>query len=148
MKLFESAMYTLKRYADFSGRASREEFWWFLVFVIVANAIASLVGVLLGLSAVLPGAVAFLLLIPQIAVAVRRLHDIGKGGRELIVPGIMLLLVPAAFAFRGILPQIIALGFLCITLLAFGNLLTLFLEKGSSIPNRYGAAPTAFSYAR
>ena len=46
-----------------------------------------------------------------------------------------------AFAFRGILPQIIALGFLGITLLAFAHLLTVFLKKGSTIPNRYGAAP-------
>ena len=38
MKLFESALYTLKKYADFSGRASREEFWLFFVFVIIANA--------------------------------------------------------------------------------------------------------------
>ena len=35
-----------------------------------------------------------------------------------------------------------------IVLLAFANLLTLFLKKGSTVPNRYGAAPTAFSFAR
>jgi uncharacterized membrane protein YhaH (DUF805 family) len=59
----------------------------------------------------------------------------------------MLLLVPVAFAFRGALPQIVALGYLGITVLAFANLLTLFMKKGSTIPNRYGAAPTAFSFA-
>ena len=80
--------------------------------------------------------------------AVRRLHDIGKSGRELVVPCLMLLLLPLTFAFRGVLPQIVALGFLGITLLAFAHLLTLFLKKGTTIPNRYGAAPTAFSYAR
>ena len=53
-----------------------------------------------------------------------------------------------AFAFRGILPKIVALGFLGITLLVFANLLTLFIKKGSAVPNRYGAAPTAFSFAR
>jgi uncharacterized membrane protein YhaH (DUF805 family) len=60
----------------------------------------------------------------------------------------MLALVPVAFAFRGILPKIVALGFLGLTLLVFANLLTLFLKKGSTVPNRYGAAPTAFSFAR
>jgi uncharacterized membrane protein YhaH (DUF805 family) len=55
--------------------------------------------------------------------------------------------VPIAFAFRGVLPQIVALGYLGITVLAFANLLTLVMKKGSSIPNRYGAAPTAFSFA-
>ena len=95
----------------------------------------------------LAGAVGVLLLIPQLAVAFRRLHDVNKTGRELIVPCVMLLLVPVAFAFRGILPQIVALGYLGITVLAFANLLTLFMKKGSTIPNRYGAAPTAFSFA-
>jgi uncharacterized membrane protein YhaH (DUF805 family) len=82
-----------------------------------------------------------------VAVAVRRLHDLGKSGRELVVPCVMLMALPLAFAFRGILPKIVALGFLGITLLVFANLLTLFIKKGSSIPNRYGAAPTAFSFA-
>ena len=147
MKLFESALYSLKKYADFSGRASREEFWLFFVFVIIANAVASLVGALLAVRPLLAGAVGVLLLIPQLAVAVRRLHDVNKTGRELIVPCVMLLLVPVAFAFRGVLPQIVALGYLGITVLTFANLLTLFMKKGSTIPNRYGAAPTAFSFA-
>ncbi|HEX6410936.1 MAG TPA: DUF805 domain-containing protein [Sphingomicrobium sp.] len=148
MKLLDSALYTLKKYADFSGRASREEFWCFFAFVIIANAVASLVGAVLRVGPMLSAAVGLLLIIPQLAVAVRRLHDIGKPGRELLVPCLMLLLLPLAFAFRGILPQIVALGFLGITLLAFAHLLTLFMKKGTTIPNRYGAAPTAFSFAR
>ena len=148
MFIFQSALQTLKKYADFSSRASREEFWCFFAFLIIANAVASFVGLLLGFGAALSGIVGALLIIPQLAVAVRRLHDLGKSGRELIVPCGMLLAVPLAFAFRGILPKIVALGFLGITLLVFANLLTLFLKKGSSVPNRYGAAPTAFSFAR
>ncbi len=120
----------------------------FVVFVIVAQAIAGFVGLLLGMRGALSGVVGLLLIIPQLAVAVRRLHDVGKTGRELVVPCVMLLLVPVAFAFRGILPQIIALGFLGITLLTFAHLLTVFLKKGSTIPNRYGAAPSAFSFAK
>ena len=148
MFIFYSAFQTLKNYADFKGRASREEFWCFFAFLIIANALASFVGLLLGFGAALSGIVGALLIIPQLAVAVRRLHDLGKTGRELVVPCIMFLAVPLAFAFRGILPKIVALGFLGITLLVFANLLTLFLKKGSSVPNRYGAAPTAFSFAR
>jgi uncharacterized membrane protein YhaH (DUF805 family) len=148
MMLFESAFYTLKKYADFSGRASRSEFWYFFAFLIIVNALAGLLGMLLGVGRALPGLIGLLLIIPQIAVAVRRLHDIGKGGKELVVPCVMLALVPLAFAFRGILPKIVALGFLGLTLLVFANLLTLFLKKGTTVPNRYGAAPTAFSFAR
>jgi len=147
MKLLESALSTLKKYAVFSGRASREEFWCFFAFVIITNAAAGLIGVLLGARAI-GGLIGLLLFFPQIAVAVRRLHDLGKSGRELLVPVVMLLLLPLAFAFRGILPQIVALGYLGITLLVFAHLLTMFLKKGSTIPNRFGAAPTAFSFAR
>jgi len=147
MFIFQSAIQTLKKYADFNGRASREEFWCFFAFVIIANAVASFVGLLLG-ALMLSGIFGLLLVIPQVAVAVRRLHDLGKSGHELVVPCVMLLAVPLAFAFRGILPKIVALGFLGLTLLVFANLLTLFLKKGTTVPNRYGAAPTAFSFAR
>jgi len=119
MKLIESALFTLKKYADFSGRASREEFWLFFVFVIIANAVATLLGALLAVGPLISGAVAVPLLIPQLAVGVRRLHDVNKTGRELVVPCVMLFLVPVAFAFRGVLPQIVALGYLGITVLAF-----------------------------
>ena len=145
--MLESALHTLKRYADFSGRASREEFWCFFAFVIIGNAAASIVGMLFGVGPMLSGAVALLLIIPQLAVAVRRLHDLGKSGKELVIPCVMLLFLPLAFAFRGILPQIVALGFLGVTLLSFAHLLTLFMKAGTTVPNRYGAAPTAFSFA-
>src|SRR3954471_8012455 len=148
MFVFESAFQTLKKYADFNGRASRHEFWCFFAFVIIANAVTGLVGMLLAFGPALSGLVGLLLIIPQIAVAVRRLHDLNKSGRELVVPCIMFAALPLAFAFRGILPKLVALGFLGITLLAFANLLTLFLKKGTNVPNRYGAAPTAFSFAR
>jgi len=145
MFVFQSALQTLKKYAEFNGRASRHEFWCFVVFVIVANALAGFLGMALGY--LVSGLIGLLLLIPQIAVAVRRLHDLGKSGKELAVPCVMLALMPVAFMFRGFLPKIIALGYLGITLLVFANLLTLFLKKGSTIPNKYGAAPTAFSFA-
>lgn len=148
MFMFESALQTLRKYADFNGRASRQEFWCFFAFVIIANAVAGFVGAVLGLWGALSGLVAIVLLIPQLAVAVRRLHDVGKSGRELVVPCAMLVAAPVMFRFGGFLPRIVALGFFGLTLLAFANLLALLAKKGSTIPNRYGAAPTAFSFAR
>ena len=148
MFIFESAFETLRKYADFNGRASRHEFWCFFAFLVIVNVAAGLVGTLFLLGPALPGLIGLLLLIPQVAVAVRRLHDTGKSGRELVVPCVILAVMPVAFAFRGLLPNIIALGLLGVCLLAFANLLTLFLQKGSTVPNRYGAAPTAFSFAR
>jgi len=147
MFILQSALQTLKKYADFKGRASRDEFWCFFAFLIIANAVASFVGLLLGFGPTLAAIVGALLIIPQLAVAVRRLHDVEKSGRELLVPCLMFLALPLAFAFRGILPQIVALGFLGMTLLVFANLLRLFLKEGSTVPNRYGGAPTAFTFA-
>lgn len=147
MSIIESAFQGLKKYADFKSRASREEFWSFLGLVVILQAVAGFVGLLFGVGPLLSGIVSALLIIPQLAVAVRRLHDVGKSGRELLVPCIMFLALPLAFAFRGVLPQIVALGFLGMTLLVFANLLRLFLKKGSTVPNSYGGAPTAFSFA-
>jgi uncharacterized membrane protein YhaH (DUF805 family) len=147
MSIIESAIQGLKKYADFKGRASREEFWAFLGLVIIVQALAGFVGLVFGVGPLLSSIVGALLIIPQLAVAVRRLHDVGKSGRELFVPCIMFLALPLAFAFRGVLPQIVALGFLGMTLMVFANLLRLFLKKGSTVPNHYGGAPTAFSFA-
>ncbi len=147
MFLFQSAFYTLRKYADFNGRASRSEFWCFIAFVIIAQAVAGILGLLLGFGSALSGFVALMLAIPQIAVAVRRLHDLGRGGRELVVPCVMLAAGPLIYSFGGILPRIVALGWAGLTLLVFANLLLLFLKEGKQIPNRYGASPTAFSFA-
>ena len=147
MSIIESALQGLKKYADFKGRASRQEFWSFLGLVIILQALAGFVGLVFGVGPLLSAIVSALLIIPQLAVAVRRLHDVGKSGSELLVPCVMLLALPLAFAFRGILPQIVALGFLGMTLIVFANLLRLFLKEGSTVPNKYGGAPTAFSYA-
>lgn len=146
--MFESAMQTFRKYADFSGRASRQEFWLFFAFVLIVNAAVRFIGMMTGMGLGLSGLVGLLLIVPQFGVAVRRLHDVGHSGKELIIPGAMLVFLPALFAFQGILPKIVALGLLGIMLLAFANILTLFLKKGGTVPNRYGPSPTAFSYAR
>ncbi len=147
MPIIENALQALKKYADFKGRASPLEFWSFLGFCIVVQSLAGFVGLVFGVGPMLSAIVGALLIIPQLAVAVRRLHDVGRSGKELLVPCAMLFALPLVFAFRGVLPQIVALGFLGMTLLGFANLLRLFLKKGSTVPNRYGGAPTAFSFA-
>lgn len=147
MSVIESAFQGLKKYADFKGRSSREEFWSFLGLVIVLQALAGFVGMVFGVGPLLSAVVSALLIIPQLAVAVRRLHDVGKSGMELVFPFIMLMALPLAFAFRGLLPQIVALGLLGTVLIVFANLLRLFLKPGATVPNKYGGAPTAFSFA-
>ena len=62
------------KYADFSGRASRSEFWWWALFVCLATAACSIVSEML--SAVFSLAV----LLPYLAVGARRLHDTDRSG--------------------------------------------------------------------
>jgi uncharacterized membrane protein YhaH (DUF805 family) len=64
----------LSKYATFSGRASRPEFWWFFLFQILVSVAASMVGDTIAALASLA------LLLPALAVGTRRLHDIGKSG--------------------------------------------------------------------
>ena len=62
------------KYATFSGRASRPEFWWFFLFQVLVSIAASM------LSDTLSGLVGLALLRPALAAGTRRLHDIGKSG--------------------------------------------------------------------
>ena len=69
----------LKKYSVFEGRAGRKEFWMFVLFNIVISAVLALVDNVLGLY-FLNALYALLVLIPSLAVSVRRLHDIGRSG--------------------------------------------------------------------
>lgn len=75
---------TLK-YADFNGRASRSEFWWYALFAIIVAVVLQFVdNVILGFP--LLGAIFSLAtLIPGIAVSIRRLHDKDKSGWWLLI---------------------------------------------------------------
>jgi uncharacterized membrane protein YhaH (DUF805 family) len=77
----------LKQYADFSGRARRKEYWMFVLFNIIFCVVAVILDNLLGLtiSVEIPYGLFYCLyvlavLIPGLAVSIRRLHDVGKGG--------------------------------------------------------------------
>ena len=69
----------LTKYADFTGRAARPEFWWFFLAQIVVFFITGAVSDILYFIAALG------LLLPGLAVGARRLHDIGKSGWLLLV---------------------------------------------------------------
>ena len=64
----------LSKYATFSGRATRPEFWWFFLFQVLISVAASMLG------DVIAALVSLGLLLPALAVGTRRLHDIGKSG--------------------------------------------------------------------
>ena len=110
----------LKKYAVFSGRARRKEFWMFVLFNFI-------IGMVLGILSNIPGlGIVFIIisslyslavLIPGIAVCVRRMHDTNRSGLLLLLG-----LIPLAGA---------------IILLIFT------LQEGTSGDNQYGANPKA-----
>lgn len=87
----------LSKYATFEGRASRSEFWWwvlavFLVLIVTQVIDGALIAPLLGFSAFAPEAgqplsflVALGIILPNLAVGVRRLHDTGRSGWWILI---------------------------------------------------------------
>jgi uncharacterized membrane protein YhaH (DUF805 family) len=81
----------LKQYADFGGRARRTEYWMFTLFNLIIMIVAMFIDNVAGLTAgELPYGVFYFLyaiavFIPGLAVAVRRLHDVGKSGWMLLI---------------------------------------------------------------
>src|SRR5262245_30785986 len=80
----------LKKYAVFHGRAGRKEYWYFALFnVIISMALAVIDGIIgMGLLGVL---YTLVVLIPGIAVSVRRLHDTDRNGWWLLIALIPLI---------------------------------------------------------
>ena len=75
----------LKQYADFNGRARRKEYWMFYLFNVI---ISIILGFMEGAFDIkyLGNIYSLAVLIPGIAVGVRRMHDVGKSGWYIIIP--------------------------------------------------------------
>ncbi len=70
----------LKKYAVFSGRARRKEYWFFTIFNVIIYLVIYLVELLVGVSGILVGLYSLVVAIPGLAVLVRRLHDTNRSG--------------------------------------------------------------------
>ena len=96
----------LKKYAVFGGRSRRKEYWYFVLFSLIVSLVLSAVDALLGTFGssnvgLLGGIYGLAVLIPSIAVSVRRLHDIDRTGWWVLIGlvpviGTIVLLVFAA----------------------------------------------------
>jgi uncharacterized membrane protein YhaH (DUF805 family) len=87
----------LRKYAVFSGRARRSEYWWFvLIYLLISLGLMLLDGILgsshrFGDAGLLGGLFGLAMLLPSIAVSVRRLHDTDRSGWWLLIAFIPLL---------------------------------------------------------
>ena len=102
MDISTSIKICFQKYAVFSGRASRSEFWWFFLFGFIGGIVTAVIDVMiLGYSseAYGPTNIIFTVItfLPYLAVGARRLHDINKSGWwqliVLTVIGIILLII-------------------------------------------------------
>ncbi len=92
-----------EKYAEFSGRARRNEYWYFVLFNFLISIGLGIIDGVLGLGAgsgvgLLGGIYSLAVLIPSLAVAVRRLHDTGRSGWWLLISlipivGVIILIV-------------------------------------------------------
>jgi len=87
----------LRKYATFTGRARRKEYWFFTLFNLLIMLVLSIIDGMIGLYSieaglgVLSGIYTLAVLIPSLAVTVRRLHDIGRSGWWLLIAFIPLI---------------------------------------------------------
>jgi uncharacterized membrane protein YhaH (DUF805 family) len=113
----------LSQYVEFGGRARRAEYWWFVLFTVLVGVVTSILDLALGTE--FEGSIAssglfslianLALLLPSLAVAVRRLHDTDRSGWWILI---------------ALIPLIGA-----IVLLVF------FVQDGTPGPNRFGPSP-------
>jgi uncharacterized membrane protein YhaH (DUF805 family) len=88
----------LKRYVDFNGRARRTEYWLWFLFQIIASLVFSVLKSVIGDTAeVLNGIFSLAILLPSLAVGVRRFHDINRTGWWIVFPGVVLLVAMVVF---------------------------------------------------
>lgn len=86
-----------QHYFDFNGRARRAELWWFFLVYLVIAVVLGVIQNIVGLGTILSGLFGLAMLLPNLGVQVRRLHDTGRSGWwwliALTVIGLILLIV-------------------------------------------------------
>ena len=101
MDLQTSIRTCFKKFAEFNGRASRSEFWWFTLFYLIVVIVAAIFDSFFVDNSQNMGPVeivsTLILLIPSIAVTARRLHDVDKSGWWMLI----------AFTIIGLIPLIV-----------------------------------------
>lgn len=79
MSFVEAVSVCLSKYVTFSGRARRSEYWWFALMAAGVNVIAAIVDNVAG-SSIFAIVAGLALVLPGLAVSIRRLHDTNRSG--------------------------------------------------------------------
>ena len=133
MGFIEAVKICLGKYAQFNGRASRSEFWFFTLFLFIYLFVAGFLLGIVGASEETFGVATLVLLIPVfipgIAVAARRLHDINQSGwmQCIFIPGF-------------VADELLGTGYV-IYILTFALYAFWFSQAAKKGKNRFGAQP-------
>ena len=154
----------LKKYADFSGRAPRAEFWWYTLAVCVLAVVAYIVENALAIGPVfwLYGPLTLVIVVatfvPSLAVQFRRLHDTDRSGLWLLV--LWVPYIPYMYSLFGMMGSVtggaapdmgsggIVLILGLVVLIAAIVLIVFFASAGTPSPNKYGDDPYAGGASR
>ena len=140
----------IQKYADFSGRAPRAEYWWYVLAVIIVSIVAYVIDDLLSLKGTigpygpLSALLGLALLCPGLAVATRRLHDTNRSAwwLLLLVPYAISTAMAAQAMASGSMAQLGSVGMLAIVGLVGCIVLLIFMVlPGTPGDNRYGPNP-------
>jgi uncharacterized membrane protein YhaH (DUF805 family) len=101
-------------YVNFSGRSARSEYWFWVLFVFIADIVAIAIDAAIG-KQIISSLFGLAVLLPGLAVTVRRLHDLDRTGW---------------WIFLGLIPLVGAI-----------ILIIWFCSKGTDGPNRFGPDP-------
>lgn len=97
----------LARYAQFTGRARRAEYWWYTLGEVIIFAVLLVLTAISSIFYILYFIVAIALIVPSLAVTIRRLHDTDKSGWFVLIAlipfvgGIILLVFMVLDSTRG-----------------------------------------------
>jgi uncharacterized membrane protein YhaH (DUF805 family) len=101
-------------YVKFDGRASRPAYWWWFLFAVLVGVVANIIDLAIG-AYVFSGLTGLALLLPNLSVSIRRLHDTNRSGWWILI-----VLIP---------------------LIGWIVLLVFYLQDSDPAPNNYGPPP-------
>lgn len=143
MTFTESIKTCFSKYVTFAGRASRSEFWYFILFCLLGNTILPLFDCfVLGMSAIQPASLVFSLVtfLPSICVTTRRLHDGNRRGWWQLI---WLAPIPVFIASYGLNSHYLRIVGGIAVIACVVVLLVWLIAKGSEGDNRFGSNPLA-----
>lgn len=143
MTFTESIKTCFSKYVTFAGRASRSDFWYFILFCLLGNDILSFFdGFVLGMSAIQPASLVFssVTFLPSICVTTRRLHDGNRRGWWQLI---WLAPIPVFIAAYGLNSHYLRIVGGIAVIACVVVLLVWLIAKGSEGDNRFGSNPLA-----